>query len=210
MIVVTACYAIEARWIVNREGVRVVRTAVGESAPEALEGLLGDDVASLSALVSTGFCGALQADLRMGDLVLADVVRHRGEEILVSPQLLERAWKALDAGGYAPRTGACVSVVEVADGPRKRALADDGALSVDMESGPLARWAREQKVPFLSLRVVLDPLGMDLPFSAKGSLAGSVLRHPVWSVRVALSGMLVGRTLGRALNNLMSVLEEGA
>ena len=72
---------------------------------------------------------------------MADLVRYRDEEILVSPKLLERARTALPNG---VRIGACESVSRVADGSRKRALAQGGALSVDMESGPLARWARSR------------------------------------------------------------------
>jgi 4-hydroxy-3-methylbut-2-enyl diphosphate reductase len=213
MIAVTVCYAIEGRWIAEGHGVRVVRTPVGERAPEPLESLVAAAGArnggSLSAVVGAGFCGGLREDLRLGDLVLADSVRHRGDEILVSRELLDRARTALDAAGHPARTGPCACVGHVAGGDEKRSLGDGGALSLDMESGPLARWARSRHIPFLSVRVVLDPLDVDLPFSADGSLFGSVLRHPLWSIRLARTGAVAGRTLGRALNDLMPALKEG-
>lgn len=209
MIVVTTCYAIEARWIKRWTGVRLVRTPIGERAHEAMEALLPSGVQPISTLVSTGFCAGLLPELRIGDLVLADVVRHRGEEILVSPTLLRRAKVALDLGRHASRTGACESVSYVAGAANKRHLADAGAVSVDMESGPLARWARRKRVPFLSLRVVLDPLNVDLPFSVDDSPLGLALRHPVFSLRLARSATQAGRRLGRALNDLIPALKEG-
>ncbi len=171
--------------------------------------LLSRGVEPISTLVSTGFCGGLLPELQIGDLVLADVVRHRGEEILVSPKLLQRAKAALDLGRYAPRTGTCESVPYVAGAANKRRFSDAGAVSVDMESGPLARWARRKKVPFLSLRVVLDPLNVDLPFSVHDSPLGLALRHPALSLRLARSAVHAGRRLGRALNDLMPSLKEG-
>ena len=209
MIAVTTCYGIEAKWIERRPDVRLVRTPIGERAPEVMEALLSSGLEPISTLVSTGFCGGLLPELRIGDLVLADVVRHRGEEILVSPKLLHRAKTALDLGRHAPRTGTCESVPYVADGAKKRRSADAGAVSVDMESGPLACWAWRNKIPFLSLRVVLDPLDVDLPFSVDDSLLISVLRHPIVSLRSARSAVHAGRRLGRALNDLMPALKEG-
>jgi nucleoside phosphorylase len=209
VIAVTTCYGIEARWIEHRTDLRLVRTPIGERAAEAMEALLEGGLEPISALVSTGFCGGLLPELRIGDLVLADVVRHRGEEILVSPKLLQRAKAALVPGSHAPRTGTCESVPYVADGGKKRDFAGAGAISVDMESGPLARWARREKVPFLSLRAVLDPLDVDLPFSVDDSHFSVALRHPILSLRLARSTVHAGRRLGRALNDLMPALQEG-
>ena len=205
----TTCYGIEARWIERRTDIRLVRTLIGERAAEAMETLLADSLEPISTLVSTGFCGGLRPELRIGDLILPDVVRHRGEEILVSPKILQRARNALDLGRHAPRTGTCESVPYVADATKKRRFADAGAVSVDMESGPLACWARRNKIPFLSLRVVLDPLDMDLPFTVDDSLLISILRHPIMSLRSAGSAVHAGRRLGRALNDLMPALREG-
>jgi nucleoside phosphorylase len=204
MIAVAAAYRIETRWMREIDGARCVRTAVGERAPEALDAFA--EAHEVSTVVSAGFCGGLGADLESGDLVLADVVRHRGEEILVSPRLLEVARAIL---ADAVHVGACESVSRVADGPRKRALAQGGALSVDMESGPLSRWARSRKIPFLSLRVVFDPVGADIPLDIDGTSIGAALRHPVWSLRAARWAFPAGRALGCALNELLPALKEG-
>jgi nucleoside phosphorylase len=81
-IAVTACYRVETRWMRPRDGVLLVRTPIGPRAPEALEAL--SERSDVSMILSTGFCGGLQDGLATGDLVLADVIRHGGEEIVVS------------------------------------------------------------------------------------------------------------------------------
>lgn len=202
----TACYSVEAKWVEPQPGLRLVRTPVGDSASEAMEALFV--VESPALLLSTGFCGGLRPDLRAGDLVLADVIRYRGEEIFVSPDLLQRARRALGADSRVARIGPCESTTVVVDAERKRQLAEAGAVSVDMESGSLAGWARRRRIPFLSLRIVLDPLDVDLPFSVEDSLTASILRHPIRTLRVAGSAVRVGRELGRALNELIPVLKE--
>ena len=211
VIAVTACYPIETRGWVPPDEVRLVRTAIGERAADALDGLAQRE--SVSLLVSTGFCGGLRPELRSGDLVLADVIRHRGEEILVASDLLRRARGALDAhaarSGTRPvQVGACETAGDIVDGAAKRTLAEGGGLSVDMESGPLARWSRRWEIPFLVLRVVLDPLDADLPFTPDRSVASTFVRHPIRSARTARSAARAGRRLGRALADLVAELKE--
>jgi nucleoside phosphorylase len=46
----------------------------------------------------------------------------------------------------------------LASAAEKRVAGATGALAVEMEAGPLARWARDRDVHFAHLRVVLDPL----------------------------------------------------
>jgi len=202
-IAVTACYPIETLGMNAVPGVRLIRTPVGERAPEPLEELPRSEGVSL--LVATGFCGGLLPDLRFGDLVLADAVRHRGEEIRIDADLLDRARAAL--GGRA-RVGACESIPFVADLAAKQGLGDSGAATIDMESGPLARWATRREVPFLALRVVLDAVDDDLPFSSDRPIAASFLRHPIRAVRAARRAARAGRRLGDALNDLLPALKE--
>ncbi len=207
MIAVTACYPIETRGMKALPGVRLIRTPPGDRAPDALEAcpVRGETV---SLLVSTGFCGGLQPELRTGDLVLTDTIRHRGEEIHVARDLLGRVHQTLDRFGA--RIGPCESVSHVADGAKKRELVGTGAISVDMESGPLARWALRCEIPFLVLRVVLDPLDVDLPFSIDRSVLASFASHPIRGARVARWAARAGRSLGSALNELLPALKEGS
>ena len=204
MIAATVAYPIEGRWIPPTPGVRVVRTPVGVRAPEGIDLVAGRE--NLSLLLATGFCGGLRTGLRIGSLVLADVVRHRGKEILVSSEILAATRDALASKGHEVHVGACECIEDVADPQRKRELAASGALSVDMESGPLAAWAVSRGVPFLSLRVVLDPVDVDLPFPTEGSIMAPVFRHPIAAIRVGRSAVRAGRALGRALGDLLPEL----
>ena len=46
---------------------------------------------------------------------------------------------------------------------QKQAGAATGAVAVEMEAGPLARWTIARSVQFVHLRVVLDPVASALP-----------------------------------------------
>jgi len=205
MILVTACFRIEARWITRRPGVRVVRTAIGERSRETMAGL--DTEASL--LVATGFCGGIDPRIRRGDLFLARTVRHRGDEIQIDPELLARARSALNGGSGGLHVGPGESVGHVLRPDEKRALAAEGVGVVDMESGPLARWAADRGIPFLSLRVVLDPAETDLPFPANRPFWLSALRRPIAAFRTARDASVVGRTLGTAIDKVVEAFDGG-
>lgn len=202
MILVTACFAIESRWIGRQPDVRVVRTALGKRSRETLDGL-GGETSDASLLIAAGFCGGIDPRIQRGDLFLARFVRHRGEEIRVDPELVEQARHALNDGSAGPHIGPCESVDHVLRPDEKRALAADGVTAVDMESGPLARWAANRGIPFIALRVVLDPVGTDLPFSADRPFWTSALHHPVAAARAARDAIAAGRVLGTAVDVLI-------
>ena len=202
MILVTACFSIESRWIARRSDVRVVRTAIGERARETMEGI-GSRASDASLLIATGFCGGIDPRLRRGDLFLARFVRHRDEEIGVDLSLVECARSVLNGASPGLHVGSCESVDHVLRPDEKRALAADGVAAADMESGPLARWAADRGIPFIALRVVLDPVGALLPFSADRPFSISFLRHPVAAGRVACHAIAAGRVLGTAVDTLI-------
>ena len=99
------------------------------------------------AMISAGYCGALADDLRVGDLVAADVVvdERTGDRFAADPELLAAA---------PGRRGAMVSAERIARTPADRDRLD--GLAVDMESAALARAAGEARIPFLALRAVTD------------------------------------------------------
>ena len=208
MIVVTACFRSETRSIQPRDGVRIVRTRMGARAADDLTRAVGKG-ARLSLLLSTGFCGGLAPELRLGDLVMADEVRTNSEAVRVDRALVDRARAALSAGGLTARVGSVECSDDVADRSDKRALAARGGISVDLESGPLARWARANNVPFLSCRVVLDTVDEEFPFSAGGPLWVAVLRHPAVAARAGRTAGVAAARLGAAVGRLLDSWEAG-
>ena len=126
----------------------------------------------LSAVVSVGCAGALRADLMSGQLVLAPDVRVSAAD---SPTQLKR-FPTHPGFLKQARTGAERAGIDVADGPlfsSPRVLLSSQekahygrltqAIAVEMESGVHAAFAQARGLPFLPLRVILDPLGMSLP-----------------------------------------------
>jgi nucleoside phosphorylase len=206
MILVSACFRRETKWIEPRPEARVVRTAMGAAAVADLERvLLGDE--PVTAVLSTGFCAGLDPGLETGDLFLPTSIRHRGETIFVDPALVERAAAALEARGRPPRTGLCESVFSVLDSAEKRRLFADGAIAADMESGPIARWAGRNAIPLLVCRAVLDPADTAVPFPEGRPLWLSALRHPVATADLARRSTSGGRPVGEGVGALLDLLE---
>jgi len=201
MILVSACFGIEARWIDRGPDVRVVRTPMGA---RAAEGLAGWDCGfgAEDVLISAGFCGGLRETLACGDLVLADRVRAEDGEIYIDAGLLDQARRALGASVCVGAVAARTHVVETRQA--KRELAASGTVAVDMESGVLGRWAAEHDVRFLVLRAVLDPWDEDLVI--RDATIGSVLRHPLAAMRLGRRATRAGRAMGEGIARLRDVL----
>ncbi len=164
--------------------------------------------AGLRAIVSAGFCGALDPSLRVGDLVAAQTVvdEATGERFPADPGLLAAA---------PGRRGELVSARRIARTPADRARLDGTA--VDMESAALARAAAATGTPFLALRAVTDETGHRLPdfdriMDAAGRLTpGAGLVHFVLHPRELPALVRMGpavRTAGRSLHDGVAGLLE--
>ncbi|MGD9675849.1 MAG: hypothetical protein AB7V19_04095 [Candidatus Bipolaricaulia bacterium] len=208
MIVVTGSFRREMRWIEPRPDLRVVRTPMGEASAAELEARVNKGL-DPSLLVSTGFCGGLDVGMKTGDVFLARAILHRGETLSISGDLVDRARRALDELEFVVWTGTCISADAAADRDEKRRLARTGAKSVDLESGPLARWAAARRVPLLSCRVVLDPLEAEMPLAGDRPLWLGVLRRPGAALDLARRSALAGREIGRLVPAVADAFEEG-
>lgn len=151
---------------VGRFGTRRVVLAVVGMGPERAEaGLsalrapnLSELLGEVDGVVSVGYVGALDPELRLGDLVVAErVLTPRGEQFASDAAWVAHAERIL--GG---KLGAVVSVDKVVEHPKdKHALYADPCwstrpLALDMESAAIAREAERQGLRFLGLKVVLD------------------------------------------------------
>jgi adenosylhomocysteine nucleosidase len=91
----------------------------------------------------------------------------------------------------------------------KRALARPGVLAVDMESYPAARAAAEAGVPWLALRVIVDPLGSSLPPFTRDphrGYLGPALRYALSSPRAVVDLVQLARRAWRAGTSLEEAL----
>jgi 4-hydroxy-3-methylbut-2-enyl diphosphate reductase len=106
----------------------------------------------VSAVAVTGVCGALAVGLRPGDLVVADEVRGPDGTVTLSSAGLVAA--SLRRVGLRVHVGPIVSSSTIVRGRQRRALADTGALAVDMESAALVAMA--WTTPVTVVRAVVD------------------------------------------------------
>ncbi|GAB4546044.1 MAG: hypothetical protein Kow0063_40290 [Anaerolineae bacterium] len=118
-----------------------------------------------------GWCGGLIPELGVGDLVLADASISRRADGLIARvahpppdpllaeirRLADRLGRTLIVGPVLTSDQVLVSL------DQKQSGRASGAVAVEMEAGPLAAWAAQRRLPFVHLRVVLDPLWSALP-----------------------------------------------
>jgi adenosylhomocysteine nucleosidase len=99
------------------------------------------------AIVSTGFCGALDETLGIADVVGATAVSANGREHRV---------EAVEA----PHSGVVCSIDHVAQSAEeKRRLRQSGASAVEMEAAAVAEFAHLRTIPFYCVRAVTDLAG---------------------------------------------------
>jgi nucleoside phosphorylase len=171
------------------QSVLMLETGIGAAAMEtALHWCLSEprfgDVPYRPRLVALlGFSGALQAELRLGDLVLANEIvdESGGRWSAFHPPLINTSKIAL---------GNLFTAAELIGDPaeKQRLGRQYEALAVDMESAVAARLCHERAIPFVCLRVVSDdwntplsPQLLDLMRRGRVSpfrLAAAVPRHP--------------------------------
>lgn len=132
--------------------VRVVVTGMGaRSAERHAEAAIADGAV---AAISTGFCGALDPALTLGDVVVpARVVDAATGEAFACDA-------SLTSGAGRPG-GTLVTTPRVVGDPTARAALD--GVAVDMESAGIARACARAGVPFAAVRAVTDRAGDVLP-----------------------------------------------
>ena len=160
-----------------------------------------------------GLAGALEPSLATGDLLIASSVRDESGDHVVAPARIVRAAREALAGGSRVAEGEMLCVTRVAATcVDKRALARPGRIGVDLESWACARAAQRAGIPWLVLRVVLDPLHVDLPEFTRdvrkhyvAAAARHALRHPLEALelaRLAMRTRAALRALEQALHRL--------
>jgi adenosylhomocysteine nucleosidase len=154
-------YAFEGVW----EGRRVMLAANGagpklaaQAVEIAIRAVTGAELSSskLEAVVSTGFCGALDPELREGQLVIAT-------ELLDLDTHTTFECGEVDADSPFA-SGLLLSQDRIANyAAEKQQLREHGALAIDMESAGVAARAKRAGLPFYSIKVVSDRADESFP-----------------------------------------------
>jgi adenosylhomocysteine nucleosidase len=177
--------------------VLVLETGVG-SAPtdRALDWVLGQpklgDVPYRPRVVlSAGFAGALQPEYKVGDILLAtEVVDAEGNS-------WPTTWPGeLPAGEWQPplHRARLLTVDTIVGGvEEKKALGSrHQAAAVDMEAAVVARWCKQQDIPFGCVRAISDEAQTPLSPRLAALLAGGRVSLTRVLANVALSPRLAG------------------
>jgi adenosylhomocysteine nucleosidase len=132
---------------------------------------------SFDAVISTGFCGALNPALAPGDIFVATAVKSADGSHRIDAE----------APGARQRyvTGTLVTATQVIQtAAQKRALHLAGADAVDMEAIALGTRARDWGLPFHCVRAVTDAAGEDFAtdFNAARDADG---RFRTWRILMA-------------------------
>lgn len=159
----------------------VIHTGVGQnSCRERMEIMLQRE--RFEYLISAGFAGALEKDLRVGHLLVSE--NFSSAELLASPRL-----ELADAGTF---LGTLLTMTRVIESPGERETLKEktGAAAVDMETETIAAVCKVHDLPMLSLRAISDTASEPLPAPAHVlfdvakqktdflRLAGYLLTHP--------------------------------
>ena len=145
-------------------------------------------------MISAGFAGALDPTLRRNDLVLATEVLN-----------LEGRRYAIDLAvpaGQGLRTGSLITVDEIVRSAAEKAdlRRRFGADLVDMETSAVAALCGERGVRFLSVRVISDEAGTDLPpevlaiLGRSGGLRLGAAVGAIWKRPASVKDLLALRT----------------
>ncbi len=143
----------------------VVYSGVGaDNAAKAAELLINKGA---SQLISWGCAAALAPAIKSGDLVIADrLIDVNDLEITINEQWFEFAKKTLSADpAIVLHTGCLTESANIISSSYEKQHLHliTEAIALDMESIAVAKAAHQKKLPFLSVRAIVDPVEMDLP-----------------------------------------------
>ena len=142
------------------DGIRIVVAISGtgrQRARRAAQALV--DAHQPDWMLTCGFAGALQPQLKVGQIVVADrLLATDAEPVQIDLKMPADPERGLHVGGVLT----CDQIVRAA--AEKQALAaQTGALCVDMESHAVAELCRDRGVKCLAVRVISDDATHDLP-----------------------------------------------
>jgi len=133
-----------------KSGVSILIVGIGrQNAEKSIRDYLAKN--SPAQVFTCGFAGGLNPELKLGQVVY---------EVPIQPLPLENQ---LAASGARPAKFFCADRVAITVAEKEQLRAQTGADVVEMESAAVQAVCRERGIPCLTLRVISDTAGEDLP-----------------------------------------------
>jgi hopanoid-associated phosphorylase len=194
-------------------GAAAMTISAGGDAAATRAGIASLIARGADRLVSFGIAGALDPNLKPGDLIIGCAVRtHDGERQAVDQKWLVQLSAHLSSARVADVVGSS-RIVGIAQ-QKAMLYRDTGAAAVDQESHWVADAARANSLPFIVVRAIADRAGDTLPPAVlvgldtsgnprTGAVVGALLRDPLqlpglirvaFQTRKAMKALLRGRT----------------
>jgi 4-hydroxy-3-methylbut-2-enyl diphosphate reductase len=160
-VTVAAALGLEAAALRRGAGLETSVVQVGMRAARAARVLPRDG----APVVLAGVAGGLSTDVRSGDVVVSTEVHGPDGAVVRSPAapLLAAALRRVLPAGTRVHLGPTVTTDRVVHGRRRKALAAEGYLAVDMEASVLGTLTDS---PFATARVVVDDAAIGLAHPA--------------------------------------------
>src|SRR5256714_994827 len=166
--------------------VAVIHTGVGKMAcRERMEVMLRRE--RFDFLVSAGFAGALEKDLRVGHLLVAE--NYSSPKLLESPQL-----ELASEGTFLGKLATVPRMIE-SSAQREMLNKRAGAAAVDMETETIAELCAAHDLPMLSLRAISDTA--DEPFPAPAHVLFDLAKQKTDFVRLGSYLLIHPSAFGR-------------
>jgi len=132
----------------NKPGLSVLITGIGrQNAEKSLREFLAGAVPHL--VITGGFAGGLNPDLKIGDIVFESSDDHLRSK--------------LSAAGAKPAKIFCADQVAITVAEKKKLRDETGADAAEMESAAIQAICAERGIPCATVRVISDTANEDLP-----------------------------------------------
>ncbi len=146
------------KMVAGRNEVSILIVGIGrENAERSIRSFLAGQtrlagtLAPLDLVLTCGFAGGLNTDLKIGEVVF--------DRSTLNPQLSTR----LTAAGAKPATFFCADRIATTVAEKKQLRAETGADVVEMESAAIHAVCREHEISCATVRVISDTANEDLP-----------------------------------------------